>query len=41
MCSTLRGIVTPLWLYGRLASYEDINNVERLAQDPAMRIIVW
>jgi hypothetical protein len=27
-------------IYGRLAGYEDVNNAERLARDPAMRAIV-
>ena len=27
-------------LYSRLAGYEDTNDAERLAQDPAMRVIV-
>ena len=27
-------------LYGRLAGYEDVNDAERLARDPAMRAIV-
>ena len=26
---------------GRLAGYEDVNDAERLAQDPAMRAIRW
>src|SRR5437773_3673387 len=27
-------------VYGRLAGYEDVNDAERLARDPAMRAIV-
>src|SRR3954462_2598260 len=27
-------------IYGRLAGYEDVNDAERLARDPAMRAIV-
>ena len=27
-------------VYSRVAGYEDTNDVERLAQDPAMRVIV-
>jgi hypothetical protein len=27
-------------IYGRLAGYEDVNDAERLARDPAMRVIV-
>ena len=27
-------------VYSRLAGYEDTNDAERLAQDPAMRVIV-
>jgi hypothetical protein len=27
-------------VFGRLAGYEDVNDAERLAQDPAMRAIV-
>ena len=27
-------------VYSRLAGYEDTNDAERLAQDPAMRVVV-
>jgi hypothetical protein len=35
----LLGLLRPA-VYGRLAGYEDVNDAERLARDPAMRIIV-
>src|SRR3954462_6326187 len=35
----LLGLLRPA-VYGRLAGYEDVNDAERLARDPAMRAIV-
>src|SRR3954468_187185 len=39
----IRHRLLALWrqaVYGRLAGYEDVNDAERLARDPAMRAIV-
>src|SRR3954451_24687427 len=38
-CHRLLGLLRQA-IYGRLAGYEDVNDAERLARDPAMRAIV-
>ena len=40
MCNTRCCPCSDNRLYSRLAGYEDTNDAERLAQDPAMRVIV-
>ena len=40
MCNTRCCPCSDNRLYRRLAGYEDTNDAERLAQDPAMRVIV-
>ncbi len=40
---SLRSVLTGLLrqsVFGRLAGYEDVNDAERLSQDPVMRAIV-
>src|SRR3712207_4006550 len=38
ICHRLLGLLRQA-VYGRLAGYEDVNDAERLARDPAMRAI--